>query len=276
MRWQVSLVTAPTRRRDAAASQVRCSHYPNSPRWYELCDEIGMYVIDEANIETHGLVAYPAPLNKLHLNASPIWRAALLERVSRMVERDKNHACIIAWSLGNEAGVGPTQSCMREYIARRDPSRFVQYEGLGQCVNPASDILVPMYAHPYQCAGLVDAPGEERPLVLCEYSHAMGNSNGGLHEYWRLFDTHPNIQGGFIWDWCDQGLLQTLPDGRTRWAYGGDFGDSPNDKQFCINGVVWPDRAPHPAMAELRYLQQPLLAQLAAADGQSILRLKNT
>ena len=228
---------------------------------YEICDEIGLYVIDEANIETHGLVGLAPPLNRLHLNASPIWRKALLARVSRMVESNKNHPCIFMWSLGNEAGVGPTQLLMSEWVGKRDPSRPSHYEGLGNCHSGASEVISPMYAHPAHCAALVDAPeNPHRPLILCEYSHAMGNSNGGLHEYWHLFRTHPHIQGGFIWDWCDQGLKQAMPDGTTRYAYGGDFGpySYPHDRQFCINGLTFPARRPHPALAEVRHLQQPL------------------
>jgi len=180
---------------------VRCSHYPNAPRWYELCDELGLYVIDEANIETHGLVSLPPPLNKLHLNASPAWRRALLSRFTRMVEAHKNHACICLWSLGNEAGFGPSQLLMRRWASAREPTRPVHYEGLGECLNHASQVVAPMYAHPAHCAALADAADERRPVLLCEYSHAMGNSNGGLADYWRLFRSHPAVQGGFIWDW---------------------------------------------------------------------------
>ena len=233
------VVTEDSMRRDILLMKahnfnaVRCSHYPNAVRWYELCNELGMYVVDEANIETHGLVALPPPYSRLHLNASPEWRGALMERVSRMVERDKNFTCIVLWSLGNEAGVGPTQMLMKAYLKQRDPSRPVTYEGLGNCTAPATEILVPMYATPSQCSMLVDAPGEERPLILCEYSHAMGNSNGGLAGYWKLFYSHGNIQGGFVWDWADQGLLQTLPDGRRRWAYGATLATSRTIASFA-------------------------------------------
>ena len=126
-----------------------------------------------------------------------------------------------------------------------------------------------MYARVHECRALVDQPGEPRPLILCEYSHAMGNSNGGLSDYWAAFRTHRSMQGGFIWDWADQGLLQAMPDGTRRWAYGGDFGDEPNDKQFCINGLVFPDRSPHPAMEEARHVQRPLIAE--AQPGGSVL-----
>ena len=173
----------------------RCSHYPNATRWYEICDEVGLYVMDEANIETHGLVSMPAPSNKLHLNASPEWRRALLARVTRMVECQKNHACIFMWSLGNESGVGPTHLLMRQWVNARDPTRPTHYEGLGNCHNGGSEVISPMYAHPDHCVQLVDAAGnDDRPLLLCEYSHAMGNSNGGLADYWRLFREHPHVQ----------------------------------------------------------------------------------
>ena len=146
----------------------RCAHYPNSERWYELCDEHGLLVIDEANIETHGLVCLPPPMSKLHLAASPAWRNALAERVARMVEREKNHACVIMWSLGNESGVGPTHHLLSRWIHARDASRPVHYEGLGNCCNSASDVLVPMYARPEQLRSFVDVPTETRPLILCE------------------------------------------------------------------------------------------------------------
>ena len=176
---------------------VRSSHYPNATRWYEICDEVGLFVIDEANIETHGLVGLPQFLSRLHLNASPVWRKALLARFTRMVESNKNHPCIFMWSLGNESGVGPTHLLMRQWIAKRDPSRPAHYEGLGNCHSGASDLLSPMYAHPAHCVALVDAEeNPNRPLILCEYSHAMGNSNGGLHEYWKLFREHPHVQVG--------------------------------------------------------------------------------
>ena len=196
---------------------------------------------------------------------APMTKARAEElKLPRMVECNKNHACIFMWSLGNESGVGPTHLLMREWVNARDPTRPTHYEGLGNCHNGASEVISPMYAHPSHCVQLIGDGHDERPLLLCEYSHAMGNSNGGLAHYWELFRRHPHVQGGFIWDWCDQGLLQAAPDGTSRWAYGGDYGPAsyPHDRQFCINGLTFPDRTPHPALEEVRYLQQPLHAQL--------------
>jgi len=232
---------------------VRTSHYPNHSRFYDLCDEYGLYVVDEANIETHGfqfgLHATP------YLANIPSWRDAYLSRATRMVQRDKNHCSVIIWSLGNESGCGGAHHIMYKWIREFDPSRIVQYEG-GGYMTDCTDIICPMYASPDLCRKLC-MQADHRPIILCEYSHAMGNSNGGLCDYWELFRSSIGVQGGFIWDWVDQGLLKT-ENGNPFWAYGGDFGDIPNDKQFCINGLVFPDRMPHPALSEAKFLQQPV------------------
>ncbi|WP_279462574.1 beta-galactosidase [Aeromonas dhakensis] len=245
---------------------VRCSHYPNHPELYRLCDRLGLYVVDEANLETHGMT----PMGRLARD--PAWSNAFLERVTRMVARDFNHPSIIIWSLGNESGYGPAHDAMYGWVKGADPSRPVQYEG-GGADTPATDIICPMYARTHQdqpfpavpkwaLAKWIGLPGETRPLILCEYAHAMGNSLGGYAHYWQAFRDHPRLQGGFVWDWVDQGLDKLTDDGRHFWAYGGDFGDTPNDRQFCCNGLVFPDRTPHPALFEAKRAQQPFVLTL--------------
>ncbi len=239
---------------------VRCSHYPNHPLWYRLCDQYGLYVVDEANIETHGMV----PMNRL--TDDPVWLPAMTERVTRMVQRDRNHPSIIIWSLGNESGHGSNHDSLYRWIKSVDPTRPVQYEG-GGADSAATDIICPMYARvdqdqpfpqvpKWSIKKWIGLPGEDRPLILCEYAHAMGNSFGGFHKYWQAFRKHPRLQGGFVWDWVDQSLLKQDEQGRTFSAYGGDFGDTPNDRQFCMNGLVFADRTPHPALYEAQQAQQ--------------------
>ncbi|MGF6192712.1 beta-galactosidase [Serratia sp. 2723] len=239
---------------------VRCSHYPNHPLWYKLCDRYGLYVVDEANIETHGM----QPMNRL--SHDPLWLPAMSERVTRMVQRDRNHACIIIWSLGNESGHGCNHDALYRWVKSQDPTRPVQYEG-GGANSAATDIVCPMYARvdqdqpfpavpKWSIKKWIGMPDEHRPLILCEYAHAMGNSFGGFDRYWQAFRKHPRLQGGFVWDWVDQALTRTDDGGQAYWAYGGDFGDTPNDRQFCLNGLVFPDRSPHPALFEAQRAQQ--------------------
>jgi beta-galactosidase len=198
-----------------------------------------------------------------------------------MAERDKNHPSIILWSLGNESGSGPNIDAMAGWLRHYDPSRPLQYEGALEfrldTEAAATDIVCPMYP---EIEAIVEwakgarARGEERPLIMCEYSHAMGNSNGSLADYWDAIERHPGLQGGFIWDWVDQGLVKLGEQGEFYWAYGGDFGDEPNDRQFCINGMVWPDRTPHPAMYEFKKLAQPVdISALSLGGGR--LRITN-
>ena len=241
---------------------VRCAHYPNQPAFYDICDRLGMYVVDEANIETHGM----QPMSRL--SDDPEWAHAYLERMSRMVCRDFNHPSIIIWSLGNESGYGANHRAMYAWTKNADPSRPIQYEGGGSNTD-VTDIICPMYARvdddmaspyaqpKYGLTHWVEVAGETRPIILCEYAHAMGNSLGNFADYWQAFRAHPRLQGGFIWDWVDQGLIKTDATGQEFYAYGGDFGDEINDRQFCINGLVFPDRTPHPAALEARRVQQP-------------------
>src|SRR5476651_1566746 len=249
---------------------VRCSHYPNHPLWYKLCDEYGLYVVDEANVETHGM----QPMSRL--SDDPRWFSAYSERVTRMVQRDRNHACIIIWSLGNESGHGATHDALYRWIKTNDPTRPVQYEG-GGANTAATDIICPMYARvdqdqpfpavpKWSIKKWVGIPGEQRPLILCEYAHAMGNSFGGFDKYWKAFRQFPRLQGGFVWDWVDQSLTRTTQDGVSYQAYGGDFGDTPNDRQFCMNGLVFADRTPHPSLFEAQRAQQFFQFELISSD----------
>ncbi|HEX2486430.1 MAG TPA: glycoside hydrolase family 2 TIM barrel-domain containing protein, partial [Myxococcota bacterium] len=267
-------------RRDAAlmkrhgVNAVRTSHYPNDPRFYDVCDELGLYVCDEADVESHA--------RQKSLCHDPRYAAAILDRGMRMVRRDKNHACVILWSLGNEAGYGAAQDALAAWIRRVDPSRPLHYEGalmerwhaheartaggaLASLVGPAepvdapvTDVICPMYPTIDALVAWSKREAGEKPLVMCEYSHAMGNSNGSLADYWDAIERHPGLQGGFVWEWCDHGLEKAGPDGRSYWAYGGHFGDEPNDANFCLDGIVSADRTPHPALLEHKKIGEPV------------------
>ena len=229
---------------------VRTSHYPNDPRWYELCDQYGLYVYDEANIESHHMRTIG-----IHLPELPEWRATHLDRTKRMVERDKNHPSIIVWSLGNEAGEGANHKHSYDWIKQRDPSRLVHYEEGG--LEAQTDIVALMYATIDQIEHFAEVD-KQRPTILCEYAHAMGNSVGNLQDYWDMIESKDNLQGGFIWDWVDQGLAAYAPNGEKYYAYGGDY--EPEgihvDSNFCINGLVGTDRTPHPHLEEVKKVYQ--------------------
>lgn len=253
---------------------VRCSHYPNHPLWYTLCDRYGLYVVDEANIETHGMT----PMNRL--SDDPDWLPAMSQRVTRMVQRDRNHPAIIIWSLGNESGHGANHDALYRWLKAEDPSRPVQYEG-GGANSAATDIICPMYARvdqdqpfpavpKWSIKKWLSMPGEQRPLILCEYAHAMGNSLGGFAKYWQAFRQYPRLQGGFVWDWVDQSLIKYDENGNPWSAYGGDFGDTPNDRQFCMDGLVFADRTPHPSLYEAKHAQQFFQFTLLPGDGMRI------
>ncbi|HEY8439454.1 MAG TPA: glycoside hydrolase family 2 TIM barrel-domain containing protein, partial [Candidatus Limnocylindrales bacterium] len=233
---------------------VRTSHYPNDPAFPDLADELGLYVIDEADIESHAFQST--------LCDDPRYLGQWVERVSRMVERDRNHPSVIAWSLGNESGIGANHEAAAAWVRRTDPSRPLHYEGAIRfdwtSDQTVSDLTCPMYPSIASIAEHGRSGRQLHPLILCEYSHAMGNSNGTLAEYWDAIESTPGLQGGFIWEWWDHGLVQTLPDGTTRWAYGGDFGDTPNDGNFVLDGLVWPDRRPKPALLEMRQIAAPV------------------
>ncbi|MFA6960877.1 MAG: glycoside hydrolase family 2 TIM barrel-domain containing protein [Opitutaceae bacterium] len=296
---------------------VRTSHYPNDARWLDLCDEHGLYVIDEANIEAHDFHNF--------LCKETRYATAWLDRAMRMVVRDKNHPAIIFWSLGNESGYGPNHAAAAGWIREYDPSRLIHYEGAiskGQSFaswahnSSGSDIICPMYSSlkelgdwsdfvskHYKAGKSLNAEGADlealvrptiyqehldkprspiaapihplaRPVILCEYSHAMGNSNGSLSDYFQLFRTKPGVQGGFIWEWLDHGIRQKTADGREFFAYGGDFGDTPNDANFVCDGLVSADRIPHPAMWEFKHLAQPVVVELVKGKPGRI-RIRN-
>ena len=230
---------------------VRTCHYPNDPYWYELCDEFGLYVVDEANIESHGMGYDPDKT----LGNNPVWLNAHIDRTRRMLERDKNHPSVIIWSLGNEAGDGSNFQATYKWIKTRDLSRPVQYERAE--LNWNTDIFCPMYM---RVDGILEyaSKKQDRPLIQCEYAHAMGNSTGNFVDYWDAIDNNDQLQGGFIWDWVDQGLQKFDSTGRKFWAFGGDFGpkDVPSDGNFCANGLVFPDRLPHPGLSEVKKVYQ--------------------
>jgi len=230
---------------------VRTCHYPDDPKWYDLCDRHGLYLIDEANIESHGIGYSPDET----LANKPEWKTAHIDRIIRMVERDKNHPSVIIWSMGNEAGDGTTFEAASEWMHRRDPSRPVHYERAGR--RPHTDIVCPMYSRIGSIVKYAQAK-QDRPLIMCEYAHAMGNAVGNLQEYWDAIEKYKYLQGGSIWDWVDQGLRKKTDDGREYWAYGGDFGDEPNDGNFCINGLVFPDRRVPPKLWEVKKVYQPV------------------
>jgi len=229
---------------------VRTCHYPNDPRWYELCDEYGLYLIDEANIESHGMGYGPESLAK-----DPAWGPAHLDRVERMVERDKNHPSVIIWSLGNEAGDGVNFEEAYAWLKKRDPSRPVQYERAE--LRPHTDIFCPMYDSIESMVKYASVK-QTRPLIQCEYAHSMGNSTGNLQDYWDAIEAHDQLQGAFIWDWVDEGFAAKNEKGESFWAFGGDYGpaDVPSDQNFCCNGLVAPDRTPHPALFEVKKVYQ--------------------
>ena len=236
---------------------MRSSHYPQQELWYEMCDKYGLYLIDEADIESHGM-GYDKDVT---LADKPEWQAAHLDRMERMVERDKNHPSIIIWSMGNEAGDGNNFLKGYKWIKSRDNSRPVQYERAEKSTNTTerhTDIWCPMYAKTEEIEKYAKDPKSDRPLIMCEYAHAMGNSTGNLQDYWDVIEKYPKLQGAFVWDWVDQGLLKTSENGEKYWAYGGDFGDEgiTSDGNFNINGLVWPDRTPHPGLYEVNKVYQ--------------------
>jgi beta-galactosidase/beta-glucuronidase len=227
---------------------VRTSHYPNDPRFLDLCDRHGLYVIDEANVESHGVWD--------RLTKDRDWRDAFLDRMIRMVERDKNHPSVIIWSLGNESGYGPNHEAMANWVRQNDPTRPIHYHPAEYA--PTVDMISFMYPPVAKIIDAAENDGDPRPVLMCEYAHSMGNSTGNLKEYWEAIESHPRLIGGFIWDWMDQGLRQETDDGRVWYAYGGDFGDEPNDGNFCINGLLFPDATPQPAMQEVKKILQPV------------------
>ncbi|MFI0774062.1 glycoside hydrolase family 2 TIM barrel-domain containing protein [Streptomyces sp. NPDC021212] len=253
---------------------VRTSHYPPHPAFLDLCDELGLWVIGECDLETHGFV-------DLDWRNNPVdddrWTPALVDRAARMVERDKNHPSIVMWSLGNECGTGRGLSAMADWIRERDPSRVIHYEGDLSCAD--TGIYSRMYAPHEEVAQIgtrteapwgdpaLDARRRALPFIQCEYAHAMGNGPGGLSEYQRLFETHERLQGGFVWEWIDHGFAQHTPNGTLYYAYGGDFGEELHDGNFVCDGLLFPDRTPSPGLIEYKKVVEPVRFEGDGASG---------
>ena len=233
---------------------VRTCHYPQSILWYKLCNKYGIYLVDEANIESHGM-----GYGKENMAFDPTWDAAHLDRTYSLVERDKNNPSVIIWSLGNEASNGDVFKKTYAWIKNRDHSRPVQYEQAHE--TKATDIVCPMYASIDRIAAYAKDKETYRPLILCEYSHAMGNSSGNIREYWDTIRANKFLQGGFIWDWVDQGIATKDENGVPYFAYGGDFGakNYAHQENFCCNGIIWPDRTINPQITEVRKVYQSIL-----------------
>ena len=272
-------VTVPDMRADLEqmrrmnVNAVRTSHYPNDPRFYDLCDELGFYVIDEANVESH---AYNTSL--CH---DPRYRSTWVERVTRMVQRDRNHPSIVMWSLGNEAGYGAHHDAAAAWIRHADPSRPLHYEGAVfhdgwvDGGRPATDVVCPMYPTIADIRDYGERGDGDRPLIMCEYSHAMGNSNGGLADYWDAITSVDGLQGGFLWEWKDHGITAKLPNGKTGFAYGGQFGEAVHDGNFVADGVVAADLTPHPAAQEITWVHRPITVTLQGRGAGAKLRIEH-
>ncbi len=254
--------------KQANINAVRTCHYPDDPRWYDLCDRYGLYVLDEADICTHGTRGL--------LANDPLWTAAFVDRAQRLAMRDKNHPSVVIWSMGNESGYGPNFAAVSGWLHAYDPSRPVHYEGAqGEPTDPSTvDIIGRFYprltTEPYakpddplnvrwdKFLEIAQRTNDNRPVLATEYAHAMGNAVGNFQDYWDEIYSNPRMLGGFIWEWCEQGLRKTLPDGKQVIALGGDFGDMPNHGGFCIKGLVSGDRVPYPAYDEVKKVYQPV------------------
>lgn len=243
---------------------VRTSHYPNDPRFYELCDEYGLYVIDEADLECHG---FDVSGHWDQLSDDPALEHIYVDRMTRLVERDKNHASVVMWSLGNESGFGCNHLAMAKYARECDPTRLIHYEGeTRRLLSPGRDlaeadmdVYSTMYTSVDELIDLAKRTDLSKPHILCEYAHAMGNGPGGLKEYVDAFYQYERLQGGFIWEWMDHGIRRSTSDGDSYFAYGGDFGDLPNDSNFVIDGLVFPDHTPSPALVEYKKIIEPIV-----------------
>ncbi len=250
---------------------VRTSHYPDDPRWYDLCDQLGIYLIDECDLETHGFGMVDWQTWPKNPSSDPAWKEAMVDRMVRMVRRDKNHPSVIIWSLGNESHYGPNHVAMAAAARQLDPTRPLHYEGDSH--GQTADMLSQMYTHvdnlkkialavePIEVGGGVKLAAEvyaAKPFVLCEYAHAMGNGPGGLSDYWEVLWQYPRLMGGFVWEWLDHGIRTKTADGTEFFAYGGDFGDEPNDGNFVLDGLCFPDRTPSPGLTEYKKVIEPV------------------
>ena len=246
---------------------VRTSHYPNDPLWYALADEYGLYVMDEANIESHAYMDYankhPELREKLQIGFDPAWEGAHVSRVLNMVERDKNHPSIIFWSLGNEAGIGPSFEKAAAAIRKRDPGRLISYLGWGTLdwehePNAYVDIYAPMYDDVEKMVDWATDPSRTQPMIQCEYAHVQGNSGGNFKEYWDTIYQYDKLQGGFIWDWVDQSMYRYTKDGKRYWGDGGEYGPNPGGDIEFGDGLIQPDRTPNPHLYEVQKVLSPI------------------
>ncbi|WP_182199640.1 glycoside hydrolase family 2 TIM barrel-domain containing protein [Paraliobacillus salinarum] len=261
---------------------VRTAHYPNAPAFYDLCDAYGLYVIDEADLECHGFEIIGNPHQ---LSEDIEWEDAYLDRMVRMVERDKNHPSIIIWSLGNESGFGKNHVKMAEWSKQKDPTRLIHYEGETRFIMNQEDNnptrvheAADMFSTMYSSHALMDQLGKRtdltQPHILCEFAHAMGNGPGGFKEYFDLFYKYKRLQGGFVWEWLDHGIRQYTKEGEEYFAYGGDFGEVPHDGNFVIDGLVMPDRTPSPALLEYKKVIEPVYVE-AIDIAKGMIRVHN-
>ena len=250
---------------------VRTSHYPNHPEFIELCDEYGLYVVDECDLETHGAehtFGRRTDAAVASISDNPIWRDSFLERMIRTVERDKNAPSVIFWSLGNEAQFGSNHVVMAEWTKKRDPERLIHYERAayydngyteeGVTIHPCLDMISRMYTDIPETERKGREPNDKRPYFLCEYAHAMGLGPGELVDYWEAIYKYPRLIGGCVWEWCDHGIAKELPGGKVGYLYGGDHGEFPHDNNFCCDGLVFPDRTPSTGLLELKKVIEPL------------------
>lgn len=262
---------------------IRTSHYPNDPRFTQLCDRLGFMVVDEADLETHGMAIKTGrdSADWDLLSVLPQWEKAYVDRAARLYERDKNHPCVVFWSLGNESGAGDNHRAMRKYIKSRNPNAIVHYESSHNVYaqqrkknfSDISDIESRMYPTPEECIAQMKEV-KKKPFFLCEYSHAMGNGPGNLKEYWDLIEACDNFVGGCIWEYTDHSVAVPNENGGVNYYYGGDFGDTPNDGNFCVDGLVYPDRTPHTGLLEAKKIYQPFKA-LYKGDGKVEIFNKN-
>src|SRR5699024_5848248 len=248
---------------------VRTAHYPTSPIFYDLCDEYGLYVIDENDLECHGFIF---PDNPHQLSDDPAWKSAYIDRMKRMVERDKNHPSIVSWSLGNESGFGENLVDMAKWTKERDPGRLIHYEGetryimenmnnITQQIHEAEDMFTKMQFSEELMDQMWKRTNLQQPHIICKYAYAMGNGPGGLKEYMETFYKHKRLQGGFVWEWVDHGIREHTTDGTSFFAYGGDYGEIPHDSNFVIDGLVRPDRTPSSALSEYKKVIEPIMVE---------------
>ncbi|GLX66890.1 beta-galactosidase subunit alpha [Paenibacillus glycanilyticus] len=240
---------------------VRTAHYPNDPRFYDICDEYGLYVMEETDLETHGFELLG---NISRLSDDPAWQEAYVDRARRMVERDKNHPSILFWSLGNESGFGCNFRAMSEWCKEADPTRLIHYEEDREA--EVCDVVSTMYSSVEKMIGFGQLVDHPKPHILCEFAHAMGNGPGGLKPYFDTFDAYRRLQGGFVWEWIDHGIRRKTADGKDDYAYGGDYGDEPNNSNFVIDGLVRPDRTPSPGLIEYKKIIEPVRVEQIAEN----------